>query len=89
VLLRSRKKLTDPDDLLKALIFADLKNNFLGTGKLVGRQPITSVDKQRDIVVPGSKGRGRNLLNGTPRKPKWSPCVECARRKVQEANATY
>jgi hypothetical protein len=86
VLLRGRKKFADPDNLLEPLIFADLKYDFLGAGKLVGREPVTPINKERNIAVPGSEGRSRDLVNRTPRKPKGSRFVECASRKAQEAS---
>jgi hypothetical protein len=88
VLLRIREEFADPDDLLKPLIFADLKNDLFGASKLAGRKPITPVNKKRNIVVPSSVGRGWNLVNGTPRKPKGSRFVQCVSREAQEAN-TY
>ena len=52
--LRIGKKLSDPDDLLEALLLADLKHDLFGVTKLVGRKPVTPVYKERDVVVPGS-----------------------------------
>jgi hypothetical protein len=41
-------------------------NDFLGARKLVGREPVTLVNKERYVVVPGGEGRGRSLVNWTP-----------------------
>jgi hypothetical protein len=86
VLLRIGEKFADPDDLLEALLFADLKDDLLGIRDLIGRESVTPVYKERDIGVPGSEGRGRNLVNRTPRKPKGSRLVECSGGKIQQAS---
>jgi hypothetical protein len=76
-LLRVGKKFTDPDDLLETLLFADLKHDLLGVTKLVGRKPVTPVYKERNVGVPGSKRRGRNFVDGSPRKSKGSRLAKC------------
>ena len=76
-LLRIGKKLTDPDDLLETLLFADLKHDLLGVTNLVGREPVTPVYKERNVIVPGSKRRGRNFVDGSPRKAKGSRLAKC------------
>jgi hypothetical protein len=86
LLVGSREKFADPDDLLEALVFADLKDDLLGVRELVGRESVTPVYKERDIGMPGSKGRGRNLVNRAPRKPKGSRLVECSGGKIHYAS---
>jgi hypothetical protein len=76
-LLRIGKKLTDPDDLLETLLFADLKHDLLGVTKLVGRELVTPVYKERNVIVPGGKRRGRNFFDGSPRKAKGSRLAKC------------
>jgi hypothetical protein len=68
VLLRIGEKLADPNDLLEPLIFANLKNDLLGA-RDVGREPVIPINKERDIVVPRSEGRGRNLAPRKARTP--------------------
>jgi hypothetical protein len=86
VLLRSREKFADPDDLLESLIFADLKDDLFGARELLRREAVTPVYKKRDIGVPGSERRSRHLVERSPRKSKGSRFVECASRKTQKAS---
>jgi hypothetical protein len=86
-LFRIREKFADPDDLLEPLIFADLKNDLFGASD-TRREPVIPVNKERDIVVSGNKGRGWNLADGTPRKSKGCRFIERASRTAQETS-TY
>jgi hypothetical protein len=85
VLLGGGEKLADPDNLLEALLFADLKDDLLGVTKLVGWESVTPVYKERNVVFPGSDRRGRNLIDWPPRKPKGSRLIECMGRQTQQA----
>jgi hypothetical protein len=82
-LIRIGKKLTDPDDLLETLLFANLKHDLLGVAKLVGRKSVTPVYKERNIGVPGSKGRGRNFIDWSPRKSEGGRLIERNGRTIQ------
>jgi hypothetical protein len=89
VLFRIGEKFADPNDLLEPLIFADLKNDLLGARELAGREPVTPVNNERDVVVTGNEGRGRNPINGTPRKSKGSRFIERSSRTAHESSNTY
>ena len=81
--LRIGKKLSDPDDLLEALLLADLKHDLFGITKPVGRKPVTPVYKERDVVVPGSQRRGWNLVNRSPRESEGCGLIERNGRTIQ------
>ena len=86
MLLGIGEKFADPNDLLEALLFADLNDDLLGARKLVGREAVAPVYKQRDIVVPGSERRGRNLVDRSPRKAKRSGLAKCSGGKIQQTS---
>jgi hypothetical protein len=80
-LFGSGKKSADPDDLLKAFLFANLQDDFFGVTKLAGRESITPIYKKRNVIVPRGQRRGRNLIDRTPRKSKRRRLVECPEPK--------
>src|SRR5262249_42310874 len=76
VLLRTRDKFANPDDLLESLISADLNDDFLGITKLVGRETVLPVYKKSNVAVPCNGRRSRNLVDGAPRKSERSRLVD-------------
>src|SRR5262245_22533088 len=72
-LLSLRKKSTDPNDLLKTLIFADLDNYPIRIFDL--GQPVALVEKQGNVVFACRVRGPRNLYDRAPGKSKWSYLV--------------
>jgi hypothetical protein len=82
VLLRSRQKFADPDDLLKPFTFADLKDELLGVTKLIGGKALIPIYQECNVAVPSSERRSGNLVNRPPGKAKWCRVVQRIRRKT-------
>jgi hypothetical protein len=67
-LLGSGKESADPDNLLEALLFANLQDDFFRVTKLAGRELVTPVDKKRNVGVPGFARKGSEPYRQAPKK---------------------
>jgi hypothetical protein len=95
-LLRFGQKPTNPNDLLKTLIFADFEDDLLSVTELVRGKPVTKVGKPGNILSSLVESEGRGTLSTGPQEnpngADWSSALAekfSRLAPVTTANSTF